>query len=138
MWPVLIVSQNTPVQIRLTIAANKGLVVKSGDIKSAFLQGMDMQRRLFVKPPPEAGLHGKLWLLKKGTYGISDVGRLFNLRLVKELKQLGMDQVRADGKLFSFVKDGKLQGLIVSHVDDLLLLHLILRRNCQKYVYSAK
>jgi hypothetical protein len=30
--------------------------------------------------------------------------------------------VHADGTLFSYVKDGKLHGLIVSHVDDLLLM----------------
>ena len=109
-------------KLALAIAANEGFVVKSGDIKSAYLQGMDIQRRLFVKPPPEAGLFGKLWLLKKGAYGISDGGRLFNLRLVKELKQLGMHQVHADGTLFCYVKNGKLHGLIVSHVDDLLIM----------------
>ena len=65
-------------KLALAIAANEGFEVKSGDIKSAYLQGMDIQRRLFVKPPPEAGLSGKLWLLKKGAYGISDGGRLFN------------------------------------------------------------
>ena len=67
-------------------------------------------------------LKGKLWLLKKGAYGISDGGRLFNLRLVQELKSLGMHQVHADGTLFSYVKENKLHGLIVSHVDDLLIM----------------
>ena len=83
---------------------------------------MDLQRKIFVKPPPEAGLSGKLWLLKKAAYGISDGGRMFNLRLVQELKKLDMHQVHADGTLFSYVKAGKLHGLIVSHVDDLLLI----------------
>ena len=82
---------------------------------------MDIQRRLFVKFPPEAGLFGKLWLLKKGAYGISDGGRLFNLHLVKEMKQLGMHQVHADGTLFSYVKDGKLHGLVRTHSDELIL-----------------
>ena len=109
-------------KLALTIAANEGFVVKSGDIKSAYLQGLDLQRQLFVKPPPQAGLSGKLWLLKKGAYGISDGGRLFNLRLVKELNNLGMHQVHADGTLFCYVKDGKLHGLIVSHVDDILIM----------------
>ena len=75
-----------------------------------------------MKPPLQAGLSGKLWLLKKGAYGISDGGRLFNLKLVQELKNLGMHQEHSDGTLFTYIKDGKLQGLIVSHVDDLLIM----------------
>ena len=47
---------------------------------------------------------------------------LFNLRLVEELKNIGMHQVHSDGTLFCYVKDGRLHGLIVSHVDDLLLI----------------
>ena len=83
-------------KLALTIAANESFTVKSGDIKSAYLQGLDLQRQILVKPPPQAGVTNKLWLLKKGAYGISDGGRLFNLRLVKELKDLGMHQVHAD------------------------------------------
>ena len=109
-------------KMALSIAANEGFTVKSGDIKSAYLQGLDLQRQIYVKPPPEAGLCGKLWLLKKAAYGISDGGRLFNLRLVQELKYLGMHQVHADGTLFTYVKEGKLHGMIVSHVDDLLIM----------------
>jgi hypothetical protein len=33
-----------------------------------------------------------------------------------------MHQVHADGTLFCYVEDGRLHGLIVSHVDDLLLI----------------
>ena len=52
-------------KLALSIAANEGFIVKSGDIKSAYLQGLDIQRQILVKPPPEAGLSGKLLLLKK-------------------------------------------------------------------------
>ena len=109
-------------KLALTIAANEGFTVKSGDIKSAYLQGLELQRQIYVKPPPQACVKGKLWLLKKGAYGISDGGRLFNLRLVQELKSLGMHQVHADGTLFSYVKENKPHGLIVLHVDDLLIM----------------
>ena len=109
-------------KMAISIAANEGFTIKSGDIKSAYLQGLDLQRQIYVKPPPEAGLSGKLWLLKKAAYGISDGGRMFNLRLVQELKHLGMHQVHADGTLFTYVKEGKLHGMIVSHVDDLLIM----------------
>ena len=87
----------------------KDLLSKVGTY--AYLQVLDIQRQILVKPQPEAGLSGKLWLLKKAAYGISDGGRMFNLC-----------SVHADGTLFSYVKDGKLHGLIVSHVNDLLLI----------------
>ena len=48
------------IKIALTIAANEGFKVRSGDIKSAYLQGADLKREVFVKPPPEASSEGKL------------------------------------------------------------------------------
>ena len=65
------------IKLALIIAANEGFQVKSGDIKSAYLQGELMDREVFVKPPKEANVKGKLWLLLKGAYGIVDGGRLF-------------------------------------------------------------
>ena len=72
-------------KLALIVAANEGFEVKSGDIKSAFLQ--EQKRKMYVQPPPGAGVSGKLWLLKKGAYGVIDGGRLFYLRLVKELEK---------------------------------------------------
>ena len=48
-------------KLALTIAANEGFTVKSADIKSAYLQGLQLERQIFVKPPPQAGISGKLW-----------------------------------------------------------------------------
>ena len=36
--------------------------------------------------------------------------------------KLGMHKVHSDGALFTYVKDDKLQGMIVSHVDDWLVI----------------
>lgn len=46
--------------------------VKSADIKSAYLQVNLLNRRIFVRPPKETNIHGKLWLLLHGAYGIVD------------------------------------------------------------------
>ena len=108
-------------KLALIVAANEGFKVNCGDIKSAYLQGLDLQRKIYVRPPPEAGNEEKLWLLKKAAYGVLDGGRSFYLRLVQELKQLGLHKVHADGALFTYVVDGKLHGLIASNVDDLIL-----------------
>ena len=110
-------------KLALLVAANEGFTVKSGDVKAAYLQGQDLQRQIFVQPPTEAGIvNGKIWKLKKAAYGVLDGGRLFYLRLVEELEKLGLHKVHADGALFCYVKDGKLQGIFASHVDDFLLM----------------
>ena len=41
-------------KIALSIAANEGFEVKNIDIKSAYLQGKDLDREILVKPPVEA------------------------------------------------------------------------------------
>ena len=108
-------------KLALIIAANEGFKVKTGDVKSAFLQGKSLERTIFVKPPPEAEREGKLWLLLQAAYGISDGGRMFYLKLSETLQSLGLHKVHADGALFTFVKNGKLHSFVVSHVDDLLI-----------------
>lgn len=35
------------------------------DIKSAFLQGMELSRDIYIRPPPEAGVDNALWNLRK-------------------------------------------------------------------------
>ena len=108
-------------KLALIVAANEGFEVKAVDIKSAFLQGAKLDREVFVRPPSEANTDNKLWLLSQGAYGILDGGRLFYLRLSERLQELGMHKVHSDGALFTYVKDGKLQGLVASHVDDLIM-----------------
>lgn len=44
----------------------------SMDIKSAFLQGMELSRDIFIKPPPDANSTGTLWKLRKCVYGLAD------------------------------------------------------------------
>ena len=109
-------------KLALIVAANEGFKVKSADIKSAFLQGRTLERKIYVSPPQEANRVGKLWLLKQAAYGILDGGRMFYLKLSETLEGLGLHKVHADGAFFVYVKNGKLHGLIVSHVDDLLVM----------------
>ena len=108
-------------KLALIIAANEGFEVRSGDIKSAYLQGDLIDREVFVRPPKEANVDGKLWLLVQGAYGIVDGGRLFYLKLSEKLRELGMHRIHSDGALFSYVKEGKLHGIVTTHSDDLIL-----------------
>ena len=68
-------------KLALAITANEGFDLVSADIKSAFLQGKTLERKVFVVPPTEAKQNGKLWLLEKGAYGLVDGSRLFYLQI---------------------------------------------------------
>lgn len=56
--------------LRLLVAVicQKQWTLNSMDIKSAFLQGMELSRDLYVKPPPEAKCEGVFWKFKKSVY----------------------------------------------------------------------
>ena len=108
-------------KLAMMITANEGWRVKSCDIKSAYLQGQDLERDILVRPPVEYGSVNKIWRLKKAAYGVLDGGRLFYLKLEEELLKLGLHKVHSDGALFSFVKDGHFHGFVACHVDDLLM-----------------
>ena len=110
------------IKIAMVVAANEGFNIKSGDIKSAYLQGSNLEREVFVKPPTEANSQGKLWKLLRGAYGMLDGGRLFYLKLAEKMKELGLHKVHSDGALFTFVKGDKLHGLVATNVDDLLMI----------------
>ena len=80
-----------------------------------------MNRKVFVVPPPEAKQEGKLWLLKKYAYRLIDGSHSLYLELKEKLEQLGIREVSRNTALFTMHIEGKLVGLVCSHVDDLLM-----------------
>ena len=108
-------------KLALAIAANERFDITAADIKSAFLQGRTLERDVYVIPPPEANQDGKLWLLNKAAYGLIDGSRLFYLQLKAKLEKVGMREVSGNSALFTMHSDGKLIGLVCSHVDDLFM-----------------
>ena len=108
-------------KLALAIAANENFAIISADIKSAFLQGKSLNRKVYVIPPPEANDKGKLWLLEKAAYGLIDGSRLFYLELKNKLEKLGMKEVSGDPGMFTKHQNGKLTGIVCSHVDDLFM-----------------
>ena len=71
-----------------TIAGNEGWKLECIDVTSAFLQGSDLDRDIFVKPPKEAGMDGYLWKMKKAAYGLYDASRRWWIVNVFEYKSL--------------------------------------------------
>ncbi len=107
-------------KIFLAIAASYSWTVESTDIKSAFLQGQQLSREVYVVPPKEAGQQGYLWRLKKCMYGLNDAPRKWFLNVSEHLKQLGCIQTRLDPSVFVYKNGNKLLGLVLIHVDDFL------------------
>ena len=68
------------IRILITIASAMKWNCHTIDIKSAYLQGNNIQRQIFLKPPKEYD-EGKLWKLKKTVYGLCDAARAWYLRV---------------------------------------------------------
>ena len=60
--------------------------------------------------------------LNKVIYGLVQAGRCWNRRLTNDLKMLGFEQSRADLCVFRKFVAGKMETILVVHVDDLLAL----------------
>lgn len=119
-------ASNTAINILLSYAANKELELHSGDITAAFLQGAPIERTLLLSAPKdgipvEGGDNipplSKLVALMS-VYGSKDAPRGFWLELRGELLKQGL--VEVDPAFYALVYEGQTQGLLCSHVDDLL------------------
>ncbi len=110
--------QKQSIRLISALAATEGWAIYTTDISSAFLQGSQMDREVFVKPPKEANLQGKLMKLNKCLYGLKDASRKWYMRVQDKLKELGFKKSPLDKGLFYMIKDGKLIGLVGIHVDD--------------------
>ena len=59
------------------------------DIKSAFLQGREVDRVVYLIPPPEFD-EKDVWKLNTCIYGLSDASRNWYLHVKEELDKLGV------------------------------------------------
>ena len=113
------------IKILLAVAAKYGWTIKTSDVSSAFLQGADAPRDIFVIPPKERRVPGILWKLKTAIYGLCDASRGWYKALSEVLIALGGKRSLLDQALFLFYKgdeetEDNLKGMVESHVDDLL------------------
>ena len=105
-------------KIFYAIAANEGWDIESIDVTSAFLQGEVLDRDIFVRPPKEANMPGKLWYMKKAAYGLYDASRRWWVKVVQYLISLGGKTLVGDESFLYFHKKAVLIGMINLHVDD--------------------
>ena len=102
----------------LTVSASKNWPVGVLDISTAFLQGSELKREVYVKPPPEADSKC-LWKLHKPVYGLADASRLWYDRVRKELLSLSCQVSQFDSCLFIWRDpQNNVSGVLCVHVDD--------------------
>jgi hypothetical protein len=108
-------------RIVISLAACMEWSLKTTDIKSAFLQGKEIQRDVFIVPPLEAQKNDwKLWKLKKSLYGLNDAAKQFYRCVEEELFKLGVERSQVDPALFFYKRQGTLMGIVATHVDDFI------------------
>ena len=109
------------VRILLFILSNYKWELKSIDFKTAFLQGNQIKREIYILPPKETHTDtNKIWKILKPVYGLLDAPREWYLRLRSELESLGMKVHSLDNGFFYLRSRGELVGIVISYVDDIL------------------
>ena len=99
-------------------ASTMGWKLKAMDVSSAFLQGREIKREVYVKPPAGICEKGKLWRLKRCLYGLADAPREWYERVCEEMKRLDGKMSVFDKSVFLWHKNNQLIGLMAMHVDD--------------------
>ena len=107
------------VRILFAIAASRGWICHTEDVKAAYLQGNKIKREVFLKPPHDF-YNGTLWKLNKTVYGLCDAARAWYLRVKEELLRSGAKLCPFDNSLFVWYNEGRLEGIICTYVDNFL------------------
>lgn len=92
--------------------------VQSLDVRSAFLQGFEINREVHMRPPKDVEDRGYIWKLRRCPYGLNDAPRNWYQRVKMELFKLGVQLSRYDEALFYYKCNGSLEGILALHVDD--------------------
>ena len=111
----------TTLRIVLVLAANYGWSISTVDFKTAFLQGRPINKDIYIKPPREVSIEGKILRLCKTAYGLVNAARNWFLSVKEELLKLGCKQSHLDKAVFRWYYQEKLEGVILLHVDDFVL-----------------
>merc|ERR1711867_5586 len=105
-------------KLLMALAANQNFKIVSMDRRAAFLQAKKLDREVFVRPPDDIKKEGVVWKLLKPLYGLDDASRKFYLKVKETLQELRLKTLPGDDAFYYKHKNGKLMGLILSHVDD--------------------
>jgi len=114
--------------VLLSVSAMQLWTVQTGDIKTAFLNGdkTEYQRAIYAEPPEEVkGMLGmkshEVFRILKAIYGLLHAPRCWYQKLDSVLVDQGWVKCRLEPCVWKLFQNGKLQGLVGGHVDDLLI-----------------
>ena len=102
----------------MAVAANSNFKLASVDIRAAFLQSRNLDRNVFVEPPPDIKKQGVIWKLKKPLYGLDDASCKLWLRVKEVLMEIGFKVMEGDEAFYYLHQNGELMGAVIMHVDD--------------------
>lgn len=107
-------------RLMFSIVASMGWEINMLDVSHAFLQGDNITRDVYVKPPPEVNSPETMWKLNVCVYGLPDASKAWFDKVFKELQQLHVQSSAFDPAFFWVHHENKLQGLLCVHVDDFI------------------
>ena len=91
------------------------------DFTSAFLQGDEIGRELYLRMPDDVCSQDEVWKLKRCIYGLNDAPRAWYDKVKKVLKDFGGKPSMYDNALYFWHdKDMNLLGILAIHVDDFM------------------
>lgn len=106
---------------RLVLAAlaEKQWEPETWDFKTAFLQGKDLKRDVWIVPPAEFVGKGVVWKLLKPVYGLVSAPKSWYDKLTEVLSSCGFTVCLSDDGLFRISDEsGEIIGILAMHVDD--------------------
>ena len=102
----------------LSIMMIRGWECQSLDVKTAYLQGNEIKREIYIDPPRETGIDA-IWRLKKTIYGLKDAARAWYEKVKEVIEELGGIKSKYDPVIFYWHNEkNELIGILCSHVDD--------------------
>ena len=106
----------------LAVCASNHFILFAKDIKNAYFSGKSVGREIYIDPP-RGGLQGlqpgQLLCAKKASYDSAEAARMLWLALKEHLESDGCQESKLEPALFHLRGEGRLQGILVTHVDDL-------------------
>lgn len=105
----------------LSVFAIKHWKPHSIDIKTAFLQGSELTRDLYLRPPKEVNAKSYVWRLRKCVYGLSDASLIWYKKVCEVMIRCGAKLSLVDPAVFYWIDSkGEVIGILASHVDDFI------------------
>ena len=118
------VAEHSSYRTVMAFAAIFSIELFKVDVKAVFLQSGPARRTVYVRPPYDAFMKGRLWKLKAAVYGLTEANRVFQQcsdDVLSNPKKMGLSSIQCTKQLFAkYDSSGSLILLVAKQVDDLL------------------